>query len=71
MTGVLPNHIKAPCSAKEAFLHYCDIQALPSKRFLRMMADYCTSTHDKDKLIHLCSTKGAPWSSDIADTNDH
>jgi len=57
-TAILPFHIKTPCSVREAFLHYCDIQALPSKRFLRMMADYCSSAQDKEKLIHLCSTKG-------------
>lgn len=57
-TAILPNHIKTPCSVREAFLHYCDIQALPSKRFLRMMADYSASAQDKDRLIHLCSTTG-------------
>lgn len=55
--AILPYHIKTPCSVREAFLHYCDIQALPSKRFLRMLADY-SAAEDKERLIHLCSTKG-------------
>jgi len=56
--STLPTHIKTPCSIREALTHYCDLTSLPSKRFLRTLANYCNNPSDRDKLIYLSSSAG-------------
>jgi len=42
----------------EAFKYFININAVPKKAFLRMLAEYCTSKEDKKQLYFLCSSQG-------------
>ncbi|ORX47336.1 riboflavin synthase domain-like protein [Piromyces finnis] len=43
----------------EAFKYFININAIPKKAFLRVLAEYCTDIEDKKQLYFLCSSQGA------------
>lgn len=51
-------HIKWPCSVRDAFLHGVDLTGPPKKSMLRVLAEYCDDDGEKAKLMHLCSREG-------------
>lgn len=51
-------HIKWPCSARDAFLHGVDLTSPPKKSLLRILAEYCSDSKEKERLMHLCSKEG-------------
>ena len=48
-------HIKTPCTIGDAFMYCLDVNNMRGKPLLRMMASYCTSTADSDRLLYLTS----------------
>lgn len=57
-SGPVCNHIKFPCSVKTALLNYCSLTGIPSKGFLRMLAEYTSKPEEKGRLLQLCSRGG-------------
>eukprot|EP00475_Leptophrys_vorax_P037013 TRINITY_DN632_c0_g1_i2.p1 TRINITY_DN632_c0_g1~~TRINITY_DN632_c0_g1_i2.p1 ORF type:complete len:580 (+),score=164.51 TRINITY_DN632_c0_g1_i2:434-2173(+) len=47
-------HIHTPCSILDAFLFCVDLEAIPQKAFLRILAEYCIDEADRQKLYDLC-----------------
>ena len=58
--STIPSHIKNffPSTIEHALTWACDLTSLPTKRFLRMLAEYCSDTEEKERLLHLSSIKG-------------
>jgi len=51
-------HIKWPCSIREAFLHGIDLTGPPKKSLLRVLAEHCSDPAEKAALMRLCSREG-------------
>ena len=51
-------HIKWPCSVRDAFLHGVDLTGPPKKSLLRVMAEYCTQKDEQARLMRMCSREG-------------
>jgi len=53
--SLLPDHIKLPCTVREAFLKYCDICAVVTPNMLQTLAQYCTEKIHKSELMSMSS----------------
>jgi len=51
-------HIRWPCSVQSAFLHGVDLTSPPKKSLLRILAEHCSDSTEKKKLMNLCSKNG-------------
>ena len=51
-------HIKWPCSVRDALLHGVDLTGPPKKSLLRVLAEYCSDNAEKEKLMLVCSREG-------------
>lgn len=56
-THPLP-HIHTPCTVAEAFTKHVDVTGCPRKSLLRVLAEHCSKTEEKDALLHLSSRGG-------------
>jgi NADPH-ferrihemoprotein reductase len=56
-THPLP-HIHTPCTVAEAFTRHVDVTGCPRKSLLRVLAEHCSKTEEKDALLHLSSRGG-------------
>ena len=54
----LLSHLNWPCTVRNALLHGCDLTTPPRKSLLRVLAEYCTDTTEKQRLLLLCSRQG-------------
>jgi sulfite reductase alpha subunit-like flavoprotein len=54
--SLLPDHIKFPCTVREAFLKYCDISAVVTPTMLNTLAHYCTEKIHKSELLSMGSS---------------
>jgi len=55
----LPIELDREYTYYEAFKYFININGVPKKSFLRMLAEYCTEKKDKKQLYFLCATEGA------------
>ena len=51
-------HIKWPCSVRNAFLHGVELTGPPKKSLLRVLAEHCSDQAEKARLMRLCSREG-------------
>ncbi|RKP04275.1 hypothetical protein CXG81DRAFT_16257 [Caulochytrium protostelioides] len=64
-----PDAVKAWSTTPYLLLKYfVDLQAVPKKALLRLMADHCTHLVEKQQLLYLCSKQGAAEYREIHDT---
>uniref|UniRef100_A0A7S1G259 Lysine--tRNA ligase n=1 Tax=Bicosoecida sp. CB-2014 TaxID=1486930 RepID=A0A7S1G259_9STRA len=47
-----------PCTVREALLRYCDINHMPRKGLLGIMANFATVERERERLLHLISKEG-------------
>ena len=51
-------HIKWPCSVRDALLHGVELTGPPKKSLLRVLAEHCGDEAEKANLMRLCSREG-------------
>lgn len=51
-------HLHWPCTVRAAFSRGCDLTTAPRKSLLRVLAEHCSDSADKDQLLLLCSRQG-------------
>lgn len=54
--SLFPEHIKLPCTVREAFLKYCDLSAVVTPSMLNALAQYCTEKLHKADLLNMGSS---------------
>lgn len=57
--AAVPKHLTCANTIREALLVYCDLRALLTKSALRILAEYCGVTEDKNHLLLISSRQGA------------
>eukprot|EP01112_Ceratiomyxa_fruticulosa_P003220 TRINITY_DN13590_c0_g1_i1.p1 TRINITY_DN13590_c0_g1~~TRINITY_DN13590_c0_g1_i1.p1 ORF type:complete len:518 (-),score=123.59 TRINITY_DN13590_c0_g1_i1:21-1574(-) len=63
-----PPHLNVK-TVRDLFLHALDITQPPSKKFLRVMAEYCTNEEEKKRLLTLCSVGGRQEYHNLVETH--
>lgn len=58
--ATFPSHLQSiyPTTVRNVLKWLCDLTSVPTKRFLRLLAEYCEDNEEKETLLHLCSIKG-------------
>lgn len=51
-------HIKWPCTVRDAFMHGVELTGPPKKSLLRVLAEHCGDEAEKARLMRLCSREG-------------
>ncbi len=57
--SALPPHLKETTTVEEIFSQCVDLRWVPTKVFLRLLAEYTSDTQEKETLLFLCSREGS------------